>query len=203
MISFSRIVRRECDSLAKCRSPWGSPGSPIPLLAALSLHRGAGRIPDLHPDPTGTRLTGAVGALRDDAFSAKPAGMFEHRRAIPDDLFVEHDACLGIAQQSRQRGLTVEEREIAEILAIVLGSGRTHRGSPYARPLVDAGPQIGTSRWAHHNRLAVEREALGGDRGDRGWATVAARGCRCEGPLLTRDEAQSCPSRAFAPKPGW
>jgi len=44
----------------------------------------------------------------------------EHGRAILGDVFVEHDSSLGIEQQSRQRGLTVEEQPIPQILAIVL-----------------------------------------------------------------------------------
>jgi hypothetical protein len=35
-------------------------------------------------------------------------------------VFVQQDADLGIAQQARQRGLAVEERQIAQILAIML-----------------------------------------------------------------------------------
>jgi hypothetical protein len=50
-------------------------GSSIPLLDALPLHRNAGRITDLDPYRTRTGSIGAVGALRDDAFSTKPAGM--------------------------------------------------------------------------------------------------------------------------------
>ena len=46
--------------------------------------------------------------------------MRDDRTAILRNVFVEQDACLGIAQQSRQRGLAIEEREIAEILAVVL-----------------------------------------------------------------------------------
>jgi hypothetical protein len=46
--------------------------------------------------------------------------MFEHRRAIPDDVFVEPDANLSIAQQSSQRGLAIEKRAIAQILAVML-----------------------------------------------------------------------------------
>jgi hypothetical protein len=33
-------------------------------------------------------------------------------------VFVEHDARLGIVQQPRQRGLAVEKRAVAQILAI-------------------------------------------------------------------------------------
>jgi hypothetical protein len=36
------------------------------------------------------------------------------------NVFVKQDACLGVAQQPRQRGLSVQEWEIAQILAIVL-----------------------------------------------------------------------------------
>ncbi len=55
--------------------------------------------------------------------------MGEHRRAMPGDVFVEHDARLGIAQQPRQRCLAVEKRAIPKILAIVLDQieGVQHR----------------------------------------------------------------------------
>jgi hypothetical protein len=39
---------------------------------------------------------------------------------IPGDVFVEPDARFSIAQQPRQCGLAFEEREIAQVLAIVL-----------------------------------------------------------------------------------
>jgi hypothetical protein len=46
--------------------------------------------------------------------------MGEHDGAIFGDVFVQQDAGLGAAQQSRERGLAVEERAIAYILAILL-----------------------------------------------------------------------------------
>jgi hypothetical protein len=46
--------------------------------------------------------------------------MGEHGRPILGNVFVQQDADLGIAQQARQRGLAVEERQIAQILAIML-----------------------------------------------------------------------------------
>jgi hypothetical protein len=66
------------------------------------------------------RIDGAVGALRDDAFSTKAASMFEHRRAIPGDVVVERDAQLEIAQQLRQRRLALKKQPISQILAVVL-----------------------------------------------------------------------------------
>jgi hypothetical protein len=45
--------------------------------------------------------------------------VLERSRAILGHVFVEWDARLGIAQQSRHRGLAVEERAIAQILAII------------------------------------------------------------------------------------
>jgi len=44
----------------------------------------------------------------------------EHCRAVLGDVVVEQDAGLRVAQQRRQRGLTVEERKIPQILAIML-----------------------------------------------------------------------------------
>jgi hypothetical protein len=40
--------------------------------------------------------------------------------AILGDVFVEQDARFGVAQQTRQGDLPVEERAIAQILAVVL-----------------------------------------------------------------------------------
>jgi hypothetical protein len=42
----------------------------------------------------------------------------ENDRAILGNVFIEQDASLGIAQQPCQRGLTLEEREIAHIFAV-------------------------------------------------------------------------------------
>src|SRR2546427_4795652 len=95
-------------------------GSPVPLLAALPLHNDAGRIADFDPDRTSAGSIGPVDLLGDDSLRAKPASMFEHRRAITDDVFVEHDARRGMAQQPRQRSLAVEEWEITQILTIML-----------------------------------------------------------------------------------
>ena len=67
----------------------------------------------------GPRSIGAVDPLGDEAFGAKPAGVLEHNRAVLSNVFVEQDASLSIAQEPRQLGLAVKEREIAQILAIV------------------------------------------------------------------------------------
>src|SRR6267154_2614530 len=85
---------RTISGLVTCREVSVS-APPVPILAAFrctAMLAGS----DLDPDRAWPGSIGAVGALRDDAFSTKPAGMFEHRRAIPGDVFVEHDACLGI-----------------------------------------------------------------------------------------------------------
>jgi len=93
---------------------------PVPVLAALPLHRDARRIADLDPDRTWTGSISAVYPLGDDAFGAKPASVREDSRAIFGDVFVEQDASLGIAQQSRQRRLALKEQPISQILAVVL-----------------------------------------------------------------------------------
>ena len=54
------------------------------------------------------------------ALGTKPAGVREHDSAVLDNVFIEQEASLGIAQQLRQRGLAVEKWEIAHILAVVL-----------------------------------------------------------------------------------
>jgi hypothetical protein len=89
-------------------------GSSIPPLAALPRHGDAGGIAHLDPDRARTGSLGAVDLLGDDPLGTKPASVLEHRRAIPGDMFVEHDARLGVAQQSRQRGLAIDKWAIAE-----------------------------------------------------------------------------------------
>jgi hypothetical protein len=49
---------------------------------------------------------------------AAPARIGEHGQPILDNVFVKQDAGLGIALQSRQRGLAFEKRAIAQILVI-------------------------------------------------------------------------------------
>jgi hypothetical protein len=44
----------------------------------------------------------------------------EHGRTILGDVFIEQDASLDSAQQQRQGGLAVEQRAIAQILAVAL-----------------------------------------------------------------------------------
>jgi hypothetical protein len=58
--------------------------------------------------------------LRHDALGPNPARMGEHGRTILGDVFVEQDASLSIAQETRQSCLAVEKREVALILAIML-----------------------------------------------------------------------------------
>jgi hypothetical protein len=92
----------------------------IPYLAPLPLHGDAGGIADLDPGRTRTGSIPAIDSLGNDAFCAKPASVREDDRAVLGDVLVEQDAGLGIAQQARQRGLSVEERAIAQILAVML-----------------------------------------------------------------------------------
>src|SRR5262249_54823412 len=94
--------------------------SPVPVCAALPLYRDARWIEDFDPDRAPPRSIGAVDPFRDDSLGAKPAGVLEHNRAILGNVFVGQDASPAIAQQSRERRLAVEEREIAQILAVML-----------------------------------------------------------------------------------
>jgi hypothetical protein len=68
----------------------------------------------------------------------------EHRGPVFDNVFVEQDSSPGIAQQSRQRCLTVEEREIAEILdqieGVEDGSTRGHRSAQVIEASQAVGP---------------------------------------------------------------
>jgi hypothetical protein len=51
---------------------------------------------------------------------AEPASMGEHARPILGSVFVEKDGSLGIAEQSRQRRLAIEERKTTQVLPIML-----------------------------------------------------------------------------------
>jgi hypothetical protein len=92
----------------------------------------------------------------------KPTGGLKRRRTILRNVFVEHDARLGLAQP-RQRGLAVEEPEIAQVLTIVLDKVK---GLEDCRTRSLASAQILEPRqavWPQHNRLAVDGEAPGLD----------------------------------------
>jgi hypothetical protein len=99
------------------RAAWGSS---IPNLASLPLHGDAGGIADLDPDAARAGSIGTVHPLGNDALGAEPACTGKHDRPIFGNVFVKQNASLGIAQQSRQRSLSVQEREIAKILTIML-----------------------------------------------------------------------------------
>jgi len=58
--------------------------------------------------------------LGDDALGARLASVCENGRAILGQIFVEQDARLDIAQQSRQGVFAVEKWAIAQILTIML-----------------------------------------------------------------------------------
>jgi hypothetical protein len=64
--------------------------------------------------------------------SAKPAGMCEDDRAVPSDVFVEQDASLGIAQESRQSCLAFEKRAIAQNHPLAIAT-------TYAEPVAAVG----------------------------------------------------------------
>jgi hypothetical protein len=87
-------------------------GSSVPLLTMLAPRRSPG-LQILIQTGHGSDRQGPVHPLGDDPLGAKPASMFEHGRPIPGEVFVEKNARLGIAQQSRQRSLPVEKRVIA------------------------------------------------------------------------------------------
>jgi hypothetical protein len=91
-------------------------GSPIPILAALPLHRDAGRIADLNPYRARTGPIGAVDFLRDDSLRAKPASVLKNSWAIRGDVFIEQDASLGIDQSGevykRDPGLEVRRAKL-------------------------------------------------------------------------------------------
>jgi hypothetical protein len=57
--------------------------------------------------------------------------MGEHAQPILDDVLVNQDARFGLARQPRQRRLSVQEWEIAQILAVRLDQveGLADRGS--------------------------------------------------------------------------
>jgi hypothetical protein len=71
----------------------------------------AGGIADLDPDEARPGLIGAIDLLRNDALSAEAACM-RNGWAVLGYVFVKQYASLNIAQQPRQRNLTVEERKL-------------------------------------------------------------------------------------------
>jgi hypothetical protein len=77
-------------------------------------------IADLDPDRAPTRSISAVDPLGDDTLGTKPAGVSEDGGSILRQVVIERDARVRIVQQSRQLGLTIEKRAIAQILAIML-----------------------------------------------------------------------------------
>jgi hypothetical protein len=100
-------------------------------------------------------------SLRNDTFG--PASVHEDSRTIFGDVFVEQDAhpdapqIVGrVSPCGRETGDSEDPRHYAQ-------SGRTHRGSPCAKPPGDAVHRTATSRQAKHNRFAVNCEALGLD----------------------------------------
>jgi hypothetical protein len=71
-------------------------------LTALPLHGYACGIADLNPDAARSGPVGAIDRLRHDTLGAKLARVSEHGRPILDDVFVQQDACLGLAQHKRE-----------------------------------------------------------------------------------------------------
>jgi hypothetical protein len=65
-------------------------------------------------------LVGAVDSLENDALGTELASVRKNDRAIFGDVFVDQDARLGMAEQSRERGFAVEKWEITHILAVML-----------------------------------------------------------------------------------
>jgi hypothetical protein len=98
-----------------------------------------------------------------DALGATPARMGEHGKTIFVNVLVKQDASLSIAQQARERSLSVQERESAQILAIMLDKveGVENRGSGGITTGQLLEPRQAVR--SEHNRLAVNREALGLD----------------------------------------
>src|SRR5215831_14946928 len=148
--------------LIKGRGQWTSEvrlqvDSPVPILNTLPLHPDAPRIADLDPHRTRPRSISAVDLLGDDALDAKPASVRERGRTVLCEVFVEQDARIDVAQQSRHRGLAVEERAMQD---------RGPRGLQSAQ-FVEARQPVGPE----HDSLSIDREAFRLDprrsRGDR------------------------------------
>jgi hypothetical protein len=72
-------------------------------------------------------------------FETIPSAPSRHAWAKPifGNVFGKQDACLDVAQQSRQSSLPVQEREIAKILAVMLDQveGLENRGMGSRPPL--------------------------------------------------------------------
>src|SRR5205085_2272495 len=60
----------------------------------------------------------AVLIFRDEALDAEPAGLLEDLIGISGQMITEHDRRLGILEQRLQPFLTLEQRQIAEVLAL-------------------------------------------------------------------------------------
>src|SRR5262249_28860114 len=115
-------------------------------------------IADLDPDWARTGSIDAIYPLRDDAFGAEPARVREHRRAALCDVFIEQNASLDNADESRQCIFAVEKRAIPKILAVMLNQvepieDRCVRTPPPTQ-LVEPG-QAGRSK---HNGFTVDCE---------------------------------------------
>jgi hypothetical protein len=83
-------------------------------------HRGTIRVLDLQPVTRRTRSVGRGQTLRHDAFKAHAASVLENHRAIVVGVVAEDDAESASAQQPRQAPLTVEERQMSNILPVQL-----------------------------------------------------------------------------------
>src|SRR5215470_12510028 len=92
----------------------------MPILAALALHRDTGGIADL--DPHRARTDRYVPSTFFETIPSAPRRQAWAKTigAVLRNVFIEQNASLGTAQQSRQRGLAVQERAIAQTLAIGL-----------------------------------------------------------------------------------
>jgi hypothetical protein len=80
-----------------------SPGTYRFQTRSAPLHGDAGGIADLDPDAAWAGPIDAIDPLGHDALGANPAIVRECGKPILDNVFVQQDACLNIAQQVRQR----------------------------------------------------------------------------------------------------
>jgi hypothetical protein len=99
------------------------PGAGLaPLFLALAAHCLARRILRLDPRLRRPAAIGRIRPLRHDALQPHAADMLEHGRAITRQMLAEPDrAPLGLAEQSGEPPLALDQRLVAEVAAVMLG----------------------------------------------------------------------------------
>jgi hypothetical protein len=147
-LNVASLFLRPCTFSAGSVIPGAARGSPSPNLAPLSLPGDAGGMSDLDPDTAQAGLIGGVELALRRCPQRKPASVREDDRSILNDVFIEQDASLGIAQQP---GCSCG-RGIADCAC-----PRRHRGSSGLRGTT---PRMWQVVWPEHRLAVVKLLAL-------------------------------------------